>query len=170
VNQVGDVMVAERRVSGEALRLDAARVVSGLTNLGVAPGDAVALLLRNDAALLAATLAASHLGAYPVHINWHANGNEVAYVLADSQARVLIAHADLLHELDEMAPPGLVILGVPTPEAIARAYRIPDARRAVPPGVLEWTTWLSAYGPSTRLHSPRGLPPSQAGVARGDSG
>jgi acyl-coenzyme A synthetase/AMP-(fatty) acid ligase len=63
VNQLSDVMVAERRVSGEALRLDAARVVSGLTNFGVAPGDAVALLLRNDAALLAATLAVSHLGA-----------------------------------------------------------------------------------------------------------
>jgi long-chain acyl-CoA synthetase len=149
-------MVAERRVSGEALRLEAARVVSGLTHLGVAPGDAVALLLRNDAALLAATLAASHLGAYPVHINWHANGNEVAYVLGDCQARVLIAHADLLHELDEMAPPGLVIIGVPTPEAIARAYRIPDARCAVPPGILEWTTWLSAYGPSTRPPEPSG--------------
>jgi len=156
VNQLADVIVAEGHVTGKPLQLDAARVVSGLTNLGVAPGDAVALLLRNDAALLAATLAVGHLGAYPVHLNWHATGTEVAYMLADCQARVLIAHADLLHDLAEMAPPNLVTLGVPTPEEIARTYRIPDARRAVPPGVLEWTTWLSAYDPSNHPPVPSG--------------
>jgi long-chain acyl-CoA synthetase len=156
VNQLADVIVAEGHVTGKTLQLDAARVVSGLTNLGVAPGDAVALLLRNDAALLAATLAVGHLGAYPVHLNWHATGTEVAYMLADCQARVLIAHADLLHDLAEMAPSNLVTLGVPTPEAIARAYRIPNERRVVPPWVLEWTTWLDPYDPSNRAPVPSG--------------
>ena len=72
------------------------RAASGFAALGVRQGDCVALLLRNDFAFLEASLAAVRLGAYAVPINWHFKADEVAYVLADCGAKVLVAHADLL--------------------------------------------------------------------------
>ena len=72
------------------------RAASGFAALGLKPGDCAALLLRNDFAFLEASLAAVRLGAYAVPINWHFKADEVAYILADCGAKVLVAHADLL--------------------------------------------------------------------------
>jgi long-chain acyl-CoA synthetase len=43
-------------------------------------------------------------GAYAVPINWHFKSDEIAYVVKDSGARVLIGHADLLHGLPVSFP------------------------------------------------------------------
>ena len=82
-----------------------ARAASGFAALGVRQGDCVALLLRNDFAFLEASLAAVRLGAYAVPINWHFKADEVAYVLADCAAKVLVAHADLLAPVAGASPP-----------------------------------------------------------------
>ena len=36
---------------------------------------------------------------------------------------------------------------VPTPDEIAAAYGIPEAHRALPPCVPEWTEWLAKHSP-----------------------
>src|ERR1700733_14745965 len=79
----------------------AARIASGLQELGVRQGDSVGILMRNDIAFLEVAYAAMRLGAYGVPVNWHFKPEEIGYILRDSSAPVLIGHADLLHPLRE---------------------------------------------------------------------
>jgi acyl-CoA synthetase (AMP-forming)/AMP-acid ligase II len=69
---------------------NAARAAGGLRALGVAEDDSVALMLRNDFATFEVNMAAGHLGAYAVPINWHFTSEEAGYILADSRAKVLL--------------------------------------------------------------------------------
>jgi acyl-CoA synthetase (AMP-forming)/AMP-acid ligase II len=71
----------------------------GLRALGVAEDDSVALMLRNDFATFEVNMAAGQLGAYAVPINWHFTSEEAGYILADSGAKVLVIHADLLAQI-----------------------------------------------------------------------
>src|SRR3954451_4869718 len=85
-----------RRLSPDALDARVRRIATGLAALGVAPGQCVAILMRNDIAFMEAAYAAQTLGAYAVPINWHFKAEEIAYILTDCGTRVLIGHADLL--------------------------------------------------------------------------
>ena len=78
---------------------NAARAAGGLRALGVAEDDSVALMLRNDFATFEVNIAAGQLGAYAVPINWHFTPEEAGYILADSRAKVLVIHADLLAQI-----------------------------------------------------------------------
>ena len=77
---------------------------SGLQKLGVKQGDSVCMLMRNDIAFIEAAYAAMRLGAYGVPVNWHFKPEEINYVLKDSGTSVLIAHADMLHQLRDAIP------------------------------------------------------------------
>jgi long-chain acyl-CoA synthetase len=135
----------DRKLDAPAFDEHVLRAASGLDALGVRQGDCVALLLRNDFAFLEASLAAVRLGAYAVPINWHFRGEEIAYILADSGARVLVAHADLLAPVADAIPADVNVLVVATPPEIARAYG--SAAGGVPVGATQWDTWLAGYGP-----------------------
>jgi long-chain acyl-CoA synthetase len=60
--------------------------------LGLRPGDAVAGMLPNSTEALALFFAAMQTGLYVVPVNWHLTAAEVAYILADSEARAFAAH------------------------------------------------------------------------------
>ena len=111
-------------VSGDRRRTHAevadrvARIAGGLHKLGVKQGDSVCILMRNDIAFIEAAYAAMRLGAYGVPVNWHFKPEEINYILKDSGTSVLIAHADMLHQLREAIPPGVTVLSVPTPPEI----------------------------------------------------
>jgi hypothetical protein len=62
-----------RHLDGDELGGRAARAATGFSGLGVGPGDAVALLLRNDVAFLEATLALQSSGTtgYPKGVRRH---------------------------------------------------------------------------------------------------
>ncbi|UQI44943.1 acyl-CoA synthetase [Streptomyces sp. HU2014] len=68
------------------------QLVRGLRGAGLREGDAFAVLLPNGAELLTAHLAATQAGFYLVPVNHHLVGPEIAWILADSGARVLLAH------------------------------------------------------------------------------
>ena len=108
----GDVIIGDR-VRGRAELLDrAARLASAMAAAGVVAGDAVALLLRNDFAVLEANLAVRRLDAYGVPINWHWHGAEIGYVLRDATPRLLIGHADLLEGIRNEIPDHLPVIAV----------------------------------------------------------
>ena len=87
------------------------------------------------------------LGAYAVPINWHFKAEEVAYVLSDCGAKVLVAHADLLAGVADAIPAGVSVLVVETPPEVRAAYGIPPEAGAVPPGATDWETWLAGQSP-----------------------
>lgn len=103
--RLGDVIVAGEQVSGEALGERSLRAASGLAAMGLSAGGTVALLLRNGLEFIEATLAAQHLGAYAVPINWHGAPPEVAHVVTDCGAAILIADVDLLEAVRDVLPP-----------------------------------------------------------------
>jgi long-chain acyl-CoA synthetase len=64
----------------------------GLRALGLHPGDTMAVLLPNSRELLELYGAAVEAGLTFVAPNWHLGADELAYVLDDAGARVLVAH------------------------------------------------------------------------------
>src|SRR5258708_25220894 len=132
---------ARRRSHDEvAERVD--RIASGLQNLGVKQGDSVWMLLRNEIAFIEAAYAAMRLGAYGVPVNWHFKPEEINYVLKDSGSRVLIAHADMLHQLREAIPSGVTVLSVPTPPEILANYKIDPDHLGTPDFAIDFESWV----------------------------
>ena len=125
----------------------AARIAGGLQSLGVRQGDSVAILMRNDIAFIEAAYAAMRLGAYAVPVNWHFKPDEVAYILKDSGAQVLIGHADLLHPLREVIAEGITVLSAPTPPEILATYKIDPDLIARPAFADDFESWRARQHP-----------------------
>jgi long-chain acyl-CoA synthetase len=116
----------------------ALRATRGLHELGVGAGDRVALLLRNSLEFLQASIATVPLGASAVPINWHWRGAEIAHVLRDSAAKVLILHADLYAAIGDELPAGLALVFVGGDD---------QERSSLPEQGLRWQDWLAALEP-----------------------
>ncbi|MFZ0767948.1 MAG: AMP-binding protein [Acidimicrobiales bacterium] len=65
------------------------RVIHLLRDLGLGPGDTVALMCGNRREFFEVAAAAIHSSLVFVPVNWHWVSRELAYVLADSDAKVL---------------------------------------------------------------------------------
>lgn len=146
----GDVYFAGVRHDRAALEESAARAAAGLAGVG-ATGGRVALFMRNDVAFLVASEAARQAGAAVLPINWGLKAADVAYILEDSGARIVVAHADLWRGVAEGLPArlraDLIELIAPTPPATAAAYRVSAADAAVPPDARDWTSFVAAHEP-----------------------
>ncbi|HMD57124.1 MAG TPA: AMP-binding protein [Solirubrobacteraceae bacterium] len=128
----------------------ALRATRALHELGVGAGDRVALLLHNSIEFLQASIATVPLGASAVPINWHWRGEEIAYVLRDSSAKVLIVHADLWPAIAASVPDAVTVVAVD-----------PRGQRPVRPevaGGLAWTDLLDGCEPWEQ--PPEGAPVS----------
>ncbi len=70
------------------------RVVHGLRTLGLGPGDTVAVVLENSAPVLEVALAAGQAGIYITPVNHHLTAHEVAFILADCEAKAVVCSAE----------------------------------------------------------------------------
>jgi long-chain acyl-CoA synthetase len=118
------VVFDEATISADEFELRWRRSASLLERCGVRDGDVVALLLHNSPLVLELTIAARHLGAQWCPVNWHFKADEVAYILDQSGARVVVAEASLLAALAGMPTSGAALwaaggspAGVPSWEA-----------------------------------------------------
>ncbi|MBL6457348.1 AMP-binding protein [Belnapia sp. T6] len=136
----GVILSGARQRSRAELLGRARRAATGFRALGIRPGDCIALLLRNDYTFLEASLGATIAGGYAVPVNWHWKAEEVAYLLQDCDARIVVVHADLLPLLAR-APAGITIIAAPVPPELAEAYG-PNPSAAAPTG-LDWEAWLA---------------------------
>lgn len=125
-------MEGERTVSYAEYdeRTDAA--ARGLVGLGVRPGDRVATYLGNSIALLEAYTAIAKAGAVTVFCNAQLTSREVGYIVADSEACVVVTGAAHREALEAALP------GCPAVRHVIEAGRWP----AAPPG-----TPLPVVGP-----------------------
>ncbi len=142
---VAGLVSGERYMAPETLDQRSRQAAAALHDLGVWQGDQVALLLRNDFAFFEATFGAGLLGASPVPMNWHLSADEIAHILDDCGAKVLIAHSDLLTEAVVSVCTNVTIIGVRTPPEIAAAYDISNTLCDVPGGIPEWRVWTASY-------------------------
>ncbi|MFM7616561.1 MAG: acyl-CoA synthetase [Actinomycetes bacterium] len=89
---------ARRLTYAEAdARID--RLAAHLREQGVGPGDRIALYLHNGTEYLEGMLASFKLRAVPVNVNFRYVEDELAYLLRDSGARVVIAHREFAPKL-----------------------------------------------------------------------
>ena len=141
------IVSGHRRKTRDEVNERARLIAGGLAALGVKQGDSVGILMRNDIAFLESAYAVMTLGAYAVPINWHFKPDEVAYVVKDSGARVLIGHADLLHGLTGVIPAGVTVLSLSPPPEIVTTYRVDPAQCAASPGMIDFDGWLARQTP-----------------------
>jgi len=139
------VQSGERKVPLSELQRRGAQAATGFAELGVAEGDAVALMLRNDICMLEGMIGAGLIGAYPVPVNWHWKAEEAGYVFDDCAAKVIVVHADLLPQLAGHIPNDAKVLVAPTPPEIAGAYSVPDSDSDVPAGMDDWDAWRGGF-------------------------
>ena len=139
---MGEIVSGARRLSSEELMDRSWRAASGLASLGVGRGDTVAIYLRNDFPFFEASYAAGRVGAYATPVNWHYTEDEARYLFENSEAKVIVIHADLLGPVANVVPDGVRVLAVETPPEVAAAYGIDPARCKVPTGMTDWSAWL----------------------------
>ena len=77
----------------------ARRLAGALRESGAGAGHTVAAVLPNGFEIFEVALAASMIGAPFLPVNWHLKASELAYLLTDAAAAVVVGHNDLAGEL-----------------------------------------------------------------------
>ena len=127
--------------SGAEIDRRAAKLAGGLARLGVADGDTVAVMLRNDPAFVDIIQGCRIAGAWYCQINWHFKRDEAGFILGDCGAKVLFIQPDLLAAIDGAVPPGVRVV------TVAHA----------PGDIAEFENWLAAQAPYAGApRTPRG--------------
>src|SRR5690606_23846831 len=113
------------------------RLANHFRALGLKAGDCIAFMLENSPEFLEISWAAQRSGLYFVPVNWHLQAREVAYVVADSGARVFItsqALQDVASAVEPLIPTGVRRLMVGgAAEGYARYEDILAAQPGTPP-------------------------------------
>jgi long-chain acyl-CoA synthetase len=99
------VLGDERRSWGEQFEI-ACRVGQAMARDGLAVGDRIAFLDRNGIAYFDFLFGGSLIGAVNVAVNWRLAPAEMAAIIDDSRATVLVIHTDYLDSMADM-PGGL---------------------------------------------------------------
>ena len=85
------LFVGDEKISYRQIQQRADVLAAYLASRGVGKGDKVALFMRNSAEFVYAVFAISKLGAVSVPVNTFLKEVELAYILEDSESKVLIA-------------------------------------------------------------------------------
>lgn len=138
-----------QRWSFDALQADVNRTARALMQLGIAPGDRVALWLPNRPEWLQSFFALAKIGAVVVPINTRFRPNDLEYVLWQSDATTLLTvdrsgPVDFLDMVRQVCP----AISSSTPETL-RTAAFPALRRVVilgdsaEPGTYRWDAMLA---------------------------
>ena len=90
------------KISNLELKLYIDSIASFLVEVGIKPGDKVALLMSNSWQFIANLFAISKIGAVIVPVNNFLKQDEIAYILNDSQAKLLFCSAKYVAETRNM--------------------------------------------------------------------
>ena len=91
-----------RSVTYAELDHRASQLAHVLHEAGVAEGDRLGVMLPNSIEFAEALAASAKVGAAVVTLNWHLRPDEVAWILDDSDAAVLIAHESLRAQVESV--------------------------------------------------------------------
>jgi long-chain acyl-CoA synthetase len=69
------------------------RIARALLDLGLEPGDCIAVVLANDNEFFDIYWAAHRIGIYFTPINWHLQVDEIEYIVDNCDAKVVFAHS-----------------------------------------------------------------------------
>ncbi len=98
---------AQGSVTYAELEARTARLAGHLADLGIAPGDTVAMLLPNSVTWIETSFAVTRANAVSVPINYESTEPEIAYRLSDANCKAIVTtteRADLVAKLQAEAP------------------------------------------------------------------
>jgi len=81
------------------------QLARALRRRGLAPGDAVALICGNAPAFVETVVATQRAGLRLTPVNWHLTAGEAAYIVADCEARALVAERGVDAAFEQPPPP-----------------------------------------------------------------
>jgi len=94
-------------------------------SLGLLEGDSIAIMLPNGIEWFEVSTMADKVHAAIVPVNWHLKRDEIAYILDDSNAKLIIAHADFEDQvraaLENMHGRKLLLVGSDGPDSYEAA-------------------------------------------------
>lgn len=129
-----------RRFTFKQLNERANRVANTLLELGIVPGDRVAVLLKNGIEFVETYFAVAKIGGVLVPVNWRLVGAEIAYILADSGARALVFDSNFdaaVGEIQQGKHPGA---------SVDYFLRRENGEQAAPDWSLDYDEHCSAAG------------------------
>jgi long-chain acyl-CoA synthetase len=77
----------------------AKKLATILHEQGIRQNDTIATLMRKDIDYFEVIQACLYLSYYFVPFNWHSVPTEIEHIVQKSGSKILIAHADLVHQL-----------------------------------------------------------------------
>jgi long-chain acyl-CoA synthetase len=148
----------DREFSPEEMCARSARVAGAMADAGLKEGDTIALLLRNEPALMDVMLAARQLGLYFTPLNWHFKSEEAEYIIRDCGAKALFAHSDLFPQIADGVPPDVPVFALRPHPLTAASYNIQESSTGIPNGTRDWAALVAAADPlATNATIPRGM-------------
>ena len=90
------------RLSFAQLNSRSNRVANALLDLGVSPGDRVAIALMNSAEFVEAYFAIAKIGGIVVPINWRLVSDELEFILKDSGSTTLIFGEEFIDMISDL--------------------------------------------------------------------
>jgi long-chain acyl-CoA synthetase len=163
------VVEGDRSLTFAELADRSGRVHGMLGALGIGRRERVAAMLPNGIEFFEVGLGAADAGCPVVPVNWHLKRDELAWVVRDSEARLLVAHADFADTaracVDELPACRLLLVGDDGPDGYDRAVA------AAPPAGATWTPPDYFYFTSGTTGRPRAVEretvTSQSGMLNG---
>ncbi len=141
------IITGDRTINRDEMEARVDRLAGALKAKGLGEGRIVAQLMRNDTPIIEVNIGAQRVGCYSVPLNWHLAGPEIQFLLENSGAELLIAHADLLDPIRALIPASCEVIVVETPPSIQAAFKLDPAICGVPDGYLDYEAWLNAAEP-----------------------
>jgi long-chain acyl-CoA synthetase len=121
-NPDGEALICgERRMTWSEVVERAARIAAGLEALGLKRDDRIAMLLGNRIEFVLALFAAANLGLVTVLLSTRQQKPEIAYVLADCGARLLIHEAALAGRLPDAGDVPELVHRIAVDDDVARS-------------------------------------------------
>lgn len=146
------IIAGEAHHSFAAIDRDSDRLATVLQRIGVARGDRVVVMLENSVETVIALWATLKAGAVFVPLHHTTKADKLAFIVADSGARCLIAHASLharVHEAVTGAPQACTVIwagsdAATTGTTLAEVFAEPHAAPA-DPGLIDQDLSLIIY-------------------------
>lgn len=91
------VVFGDRRTTYADLWTGVGQVAGLIVSRGIAPGQTVAVFMKNSLAFLEVAIAASHVGAVLLPINFRLAADEARYILENGEAKLLFVDEEFAH-------------------------------------------------------------------------
>ena len=149
---------ADQEFTPEEMSARSAMVAGAMAAAGLKEGDTIALMLRNEPALMDVMLAARQLGLYFTPLNWHFKSEEAAYIIRDSGTKALFAHTDLFEQIADGIPSGISVFTLRPHRLTVATYNIQEPSTRIPDGTSDWAALVAEARPlATSATIPRGM-------------